>query len=121
MGGKLLETKNFENASPISEILMKPKRGTTFIRWSGDMNDSKMKLETTRDSVDGLPLDFHSAYVLDEELTRMWCCPTETVTWWQCLSIKTDVGLTKLNTLIIPTPWRSYRFQRQKITLLGHL
>ena len=77
MGGKLLETKEFENASPILEILMKPKRGTTFIRWSGDMNDSKMKLETTRDSVDGLPLDFHSAYVLDEELTRIWCCPTE--------------------------------------------
>ena len=76
MGGKLLEKKELEGNNPILTIFMKPKRGTTFVRWSGDMNESKMVLETTRDNLDGLPLEFHSAFVLNEELTKIWACPT---------------------------------------------
>ena len=77
MGGKLLEKKDLEGKSPILQMFMKPKRGTAFIRWSGDMNESPMVLETIKDNLEGLPLKFHSAYALSEDMTKVWVCPIE--------------------------------------------
>ena len=77
MGGKLLEKKELEGDKPILQMFMKPKRGTIFIRWSGDMNDAKMVAETTKDNLDGLPLNFHSAFVLNEDMDKIWVCPKE--------------------------------------------
>ena len=77
IGGKLLEKKVLEGEKPILQMFMKPKCGTFFIRWSGDMNDSHMVLETIKDNLEGLPLKFHSAYALSDDMNKVWVCPIE--------------------------------------------
>ena len=47
----------------------------SIIRWSGNIEDSNMILETINDGIESLPLEFHGGMVMNREKTKIWCCP----------------------------------------------
>lgn len=47
-----------------------------FIFWSGEMDDTRMMMQTNIDNINCQPLYFHSAMSINKDETRLYCCPT---------------------------------------------
>ena len=76
ISGKEEETKKELSENPILSMHCADKIDDySIIHWTGDTSNPKMWLHTYRDGLAGLPLEFHSAIVLNHEQTKVWVCP----------------------------------------------
>lgn len=47
-----------------------------FIFWSGRMDDTRMMMQTNKDNMSCSYFYFHSAMAINNDETRLYCCPT---------------------------------------------
>ena len=74
IAGKEVETKKVLTENPILKMTMNSCAEYSIVHWSGDLTDPRMSLHTYKEGFAGLPLEFHSAYVLNKKQSKVWLC-----------------------------------------------